>query len=905
MHPQPRIQRCALGVLVFAPVLLAQQAELGPPLKMPERVVSVPIATGPATPQVQAAFFDTTNRANVAAFYNSTLVTTRGLPIGWTGSVTPANPGTTLQSYKDAVAVRVNWFRTMAGVPATITLNTTYNTKDQQAALMMSANNQLNHTPPSSWIDYTADGAEAAGNSNLCGYFGSWVDTGCVELYIQDGGSNNEVVGHRRWIIYPQTQQMGTGDVPQNGSSSQYMGANALWVIDSNYGGTRPATRDGFVAWPPPGYVPYTLVFPRWSFAYPNADFSAATVTMMRNGSSVPVSVKPPQNLYGENTLVWVPDNLDPTVPFNPTAPASDTPITVTVSGIRGAPQSSYTYVVTVFDPNAGSCSYSLSGNNFTAPAGGASGTVTVTTSAGCSWTAVSNVPWIIVTGGQSGSGPASLTVLANNTGAQRVGTLTIAGQTVTMTQAGGSACNYSLPSTSASFASSAGTGTVSVQATPSNCSWTAVSNATWITVAAGANGAGNGSVSYSVTANTGAFRTGTMTIAGVTFTVSQSGTVTKLAFFPVTPCRILDTRNPSGPFGGPILAGNASRDVSIPQSSCGIPASAQAYSLNVTVVPPGRLTYLSIWPSGQPQPVVSTLNSFDGQVVANAALVPAGTNGAISVYVSDSTHVIIDINGYFAPPSAQGLAFYPVTPCRVADTRLSTGTFGGPRMPGGSIRTFPIPASLCSGIPPSAQAFSLNMTAVPPAPLTYLTAWPSGQNQPVVSTLNSFNARVVANAAIVPAGTSGGVNVFVSDATDVIIDINGYFAPPGASGALYFYPAIPCRVADTRGAVGPFGGPSMAGNATRNFAISNSSCGVPPSALAFSLNMTVVPPAPLTYLTTWPQGGTMPVVSTLNSFNATVVANAAIVPAGSGGISVYVSNATDLIIDVNGYFAP
>ena len=91
--------------------------------------------------------------------------------------------------------------------------------------------------------------------------------------------------------------------------------------------------------------------------------------------------------------------------------------------------------------------------------------------------------------------------------------------------------------------------------------------------------------------------------------------------------------------------------------------------------------------------------------------------------------------------------------------------------------RNFPIPTSACA-IPGAAQAYSLNMTVVPPGPLAYLTTWPAGQFQPTVSTLNSFNGTVVANAAIVPAGTSGSVSVFVSNTTDLIIDVNGYFAP-------------------------------------------------------------------------------------------------------------------------------
>ena len=119
------------------------------------------------------------------------------------------------------------------------------------------------------------------------------------------------------------------------------------------------------------------------------------------------------------------------------------------------------------------------------------------------------------------------------------------------------------------------------------------------------------------------------------------------LQFVPVTPCRVVDTRSADGSFGGPELAGGTARDFAIPSSVCGIPSNAAAYSLNVTAIPDSGLGFLSIWPAGQTQPLVSTLNS-DGRVKANAVIVPAGTNGGVAVYVSDPSHVILDINGYF-----------------------------------------------------------------------------------------------------------------------------------------------------------------------------------------------------------------------------------------------------------------
>ncbi len=378
-----------------------------------------------------------------------------------------------------------------------------------------------------------------------------------------------------------------------------------------------------------------------------------------------------------------------------------------------------------------------------------------------------------------------------------------------------------------------------------------------------------------------------------------------QLQFIPVTPCRVADTRNAAGPFGGPAIAGGYSRSFTVPQSVCGIPATAQAYSLNVTVVPQGRLSYLTLWPTGQSQAQVSTLNSWGGDVVANAAIVPAGTGGAVSVYVSDTTDVILDINGYFAASSGgNAFSFYPATPCRVADTRGATGQFGGPSMYGAQSRDFPIPLGGC-GIPAWAGGYSLNVTVVPPGYLGYLSTWPTGQAAPVASTLNSWKGKVVANAALVPGGTNESISVYVSNPTNVILDINGYFGQPGHAGALAFYPVAPCRVADTRNAISVFGGPEMAAATTRSFPIPANACGIPAAASAYSVNVTVVPDGRLSYLSAWPFGSAPPNVSTLNSWDGSVVANAAIVPAGAGGgVSVYATDPTQVILDINGYFA-
>jgi hypothetical protein len=131
------------------------------------------------------------------------------------------------------------------------------------------------------------------------------------------------------------------------------------------------------------------------------------------------------------------------------------------------------------------------------------------------------------------------------------------------------------------------------------------------------------------------------------------------LAFVGMTPCRVVDTRNFTGLFGPPALSANVTRNFPLQSGSpCPIPGNALAYSLNVTVVPPGGLGYLTIWPQGLTQPVVSTLNDLLGTIVANAAIVPAGNpNGGISVFASNDTNLVIDINGYFTTQTGITLA--------------------------------------------------------------------------------------------------------------------------------------------------------------------------------------------------------------------------------------------------------
>jgi len=566
----------------------------------------------------------------------------------------------------------------------------------------------------------------------------------------------------------------------------------------------------------------------------------------------------------------------------------------------------------------AGACDFIIAGPS-TVGAEGGSITLNLTGPQSCSWNPRTTGDWVTFsTTSGSGNGVIAASFSANFGAFTRTAVITIGTTQYVVSQAGAAGCGFTVTPLSVNMPQTGGSAVISVFGSFS-CGWSVTNPSSWVFVQSGFSGIGNGTVTIFVNAN-GDFnaRSTTLQIANQTVIVTQAGTgggfSSALRFVPVTPCRVADTRDGGRPFpfGTPRMGQNTTRDFAIPQSGCGIPTNARAYSLNITAVPPGPLAYITAYPTGSAQPLVSTLNSFDGRVVANAAIVPSGVNGAITLYVSNDTDVVMDINGYFtSAEDLAGLAFYPVAPCRIADTRqgsISGGPYGAPSIGGGTSRTIPIAGAVCN-IPANARAFSLNATAVPQGYLGFLTVYPSEQNLPATSTLNSWNGQVVANAAIIPAGTSGGIQVYASNTTDVVLDINGYFAPPGFGGQLNFYTLNPCRVADTRagsGKFGSYGPPRIEGGTSREIPVPASGCGAPANAQAYSVNVTAVPPGPLAYITAYPTGTAVPLVSTLNSFNGQVVANAALVPAGTNGsISFFAASPTELVLDINGYFAP
>jgi hypothetical protein len=553
-------------------------------------------------------------------------------------------------------------------------------------------------------------------------------------------------------------------------------------------------------------------------------------------------------------------------------------------------------------------CELRISRTNIDVPAQGALENLRITVRTGCIWNASSNASWITITGGTNlqsvlSTSTLTLTIAASNEASQRTGTVTIntagppgpSGNIITINQAPAAACAYSLNS---NYANAPGEGGTSQQPfrviTGDTCPITPVIDVPWLRLVAPPSTAPRGTINYHVDRNpTRVPRRGIIRVNGLTFTVDQLGNpLLQLGFVPLAPCRFVDTRTQPFPFSWTALQPGEPRGVFV-GPTCGVPETARAVVVKVTAIPVGPLAFLSVSYSSQSPDLTrsSTLNSWDGRTVSNLAVIPGR---GVSFYASDATHVIAETVGYFADSTWDSLVLYPVTPCRLLDTRTS----GNTPIPANSTRT--LQATGNCGIPANAAALSLNVTAIPRnTTLGSLTVFPTGQFRPEPSPLNAAPGRIVANAALLATGAGGSINIHASHEADVIVDVNGYFSTPSDSG-LYFNALQPCRIADTRlGSNEP-----LQPGATRTFnpAATAPECNVPAEARAHLVNATVVPPGPLAFLSLFPSPNWTG-SSTLNAYDGQVTANLAIVPDTGQAIGVTSSNATHLVLDTLGYF--
>lgn len=295
-------------------------------------------------------WIDTWDRGAVLAAYNAEFDRVEPA-MGFTGDVATCSAGTTSPAFRASVLQRVNWYRRMAGLD-TVTESAAFSVDNQAAAIMMAAEGALSHSPSGAWACHTANGATASGKSNLAlGLAG----LDAIDAYMQDFGAGNTKVGHRRTMLYPQVQEMGTGDVP---FGPGHWASNTLYVFDSHLWDTRPTVREArdFVAWPPSGYVPAETVWGRWSFSLARADFSAASISIV--GPDGPVAVNVLERIQSggliapEASIVWAVDG-DTNSAQHATPTNGDECYDVTISGVtvQGVAEAPYSYSTCVLDP--------------------------------------------------------------------------------------------------------------------------------------------------------------------------------------------------------------------------------------------------------------------------------------------------------------------------------------------------------------------------------------------------------------------------------------------------------------------------------------------------------------------------------------------------------------------------
>ncbi len=363
--------------------------------------------------------------------------------------------------------------------------------------------------------------------------------------------------------------------------------------------------------------------------------------------------------------------------------------------------------------------------------------------------------------------------------------------------------------------------------------------------------------------------------------------------YHPLTPARILDTRQGSGP-----LAGGST--ITVPVAGVGaVPADGvYAAVINVTATNTTAPSYLTIYPAGIPQPLASSLNWTAGQTVPNLVEVAVGPGGQVKVFnAAGSADVIIDVEGYVATPALtpgpSGL-FNAVTPTRILDTRSTR--------PVGPNSTITLPVSGDGIVPPSgAAAVVLNVTVTRPSASSYLTVYPTG-NRPLASNLNFTAAQTVPNRVIVPLATNGSISFYNAfGSVDVIADLSGWFTDasnPSATG-IRFAPVTPTRILDTRstGKLGP--------NQMLSVAIAGNGPTPNAGAGAVVLNVTVTGATASSYLTVWPDGESRPLASDLNFTVGQTIPNMVVVKLGSDGkIDLYnAAGSTDVVIDVMGWY--
>lgn len=421
-------------------------------------------------------------------------------------------------------------------------------------------------------------------------------------------------------------------------------------------------------------------------------------------------------------------------------------------------------------------------------------------------------------------------------------------------------------------FSANGGTGSMSAQSSTTSAALTsnAFSRARyaftgWNTAADGTGTHYANSAQYPFTSNTTLYAQWTLLSAG---------------YVALTPARLYDSRQDAA-----LTGGADARELTVAGVG-NVPADADAVVLNVTSTAASAGGFLTVYPCGQARPETSNVNFEPGRDVANHVTVLVGSGGKICLYSPVDTHVVVDVNGaYRRAVGTDGLT--PMAPVRLFDSRDS----GAKLQPAGPLE---LTVAGQSGVDANASAVLLNVTVTQPDTAGYVTAYPCGGEQPWVSSVNFVAGQTVPNLVAVRIGTAGKVCFATTTPTHLVIDAS---AAMGPAGTRFFDGLSPARILDTRSGARLEPG-------VYEVTVSGHG-GVSAQAEAVALNVTVTAPQTDGYLTVFPCGSAAPLASNLNFNAGQTVANGVVVGLTGGKLCVLSTSATDLVIDVNGQFAP
>ena len=371
-------------------------------------------------------------------------------------------------------------------------------------------------------------------------------------------------------------------------------------------------------------------------------------------------------------------------------------------------------------------------------------------------------------------------------------------------------------------------------------------------------------------------------------------------AFVPVSPARLLDTRNGTGATGPVRAHGTVHLQVT---GRGAVPSTGvAAVVLNVTVTAPARAGYVTAYPDGTSRPTASNLNYVARQTVADLVTVKVGTNGRVALTSTSAgtAQLIADVSGYYVAGAVTDPGgFVPVDPARLLDTRRGNGAAGPIRAYG----TVQLQVSGRGAVPATgASAVVLTVTVTAPTSSGYVTAYPGGTMRPTASSLNFRARQTVPNHVTVKLGSTGTVALTNSSGGTVhlVADVAGYYLAGPATANGMFVPVNPTRLLDTRIARAP-----VPAYATTTVSVTHRPGTPTNGVLAAVLNVTAVLPSSGGHVTVYPNIVSRPNTSNLNFTRGAITPNAVMAPLGTDGATLLYnasSRRVDLLADLAGY---